>query len=66
MSTFLLQGGGVDTELIPKKEQAKGRDRLLKPEIIVPAAVYLASEEVRLTGQIINAKEWNADRGISI
>ncbi len=63
---LLGPGGGVDTELIPKKERAKGRDRLLKPEIIVPAAVYLASEEVRFTGQIINAKEWNADRGISI
>ena len=63
---LLGPGGGVDTELIPKKERAKDRGRLLKPEIIVPAAVYLASEEVRFTGQIIIAREWNADRGISI
>jgi 3-oxoacyl-[acyl-carrier protein] reductase len=58
---LLAPGGGTDTDLVPKKEP-----RLLKPEIVVPAAVYLASEEVSYTGQIIRAKEWNEDRGISI
>ncbi len=63
---LLAPGGRTDTDLIPKKEPAEGQDRILKPEIVVPAAVYLASEDMSLTGQTIQAKEWNEDRGISI
>jgi NAD(P)-dependent dehydrogenase (short-subunit alcohol dehydrogenase family) len=39
------------------------RARLLKPEIIVPVAVFLASEEGRrITGRLLIATEWSPEK----
>jgi len=57
-------GGGVDTDFI--SPLAPDRDKLLKPEAIVPAAVYLASDDsADITGQVIDALTWNRERGLA-
>jgi 3-oxoacyl-[acyl-carrier protein] reductase len=56
----ILPGGATDTGMIPDGTPEKIRRSLLKPEIIVPPAVYLASDESEgVTGQRIVALEWN-------
>jgi 3-oxoacyl-[acyl-carrier protein] reductase len=61
---MLLPGGATHTGMIPAKFP-KGRLReLLKPEVIVPAAIYLASDEAaHVNGQRIVAIEWNKEQG---
>ncbi len=56
----ILPGGATATGMIPDGTPEKICQSLLKPEIIVPLAVYLASNESdRVTGQRIVALEWN-------
>jgi 3-oxoacyl-[acyl-carrier protein] reductase len=56
----ILPGGATDTGMIPEGTPEKIRRSLLKAEIIVPPAVYLASNESDgVTGQRIEASEWN-------
>jgi 3-oxoacyl-[acyl-carrier protein] reductase len=56
----ILPGGATDTGMIPDGTSEKIRRNLLKPEIIVPPAVYLASDESDgVTGQRIVALGWN-------
>jgi 3-oxoacyl-[acyl-carrier protein] reductase len=56
----IIPGGATDTGMIPDGTPEKIRRNLLKPEIIVPPAVYLASDESDgVTGQRIVALEWN-------
>ncbi|MDA8336444.1 MAG: hypothetical protein M0Z41_15900 [Peptococcaceae bacterium] len=50
--------------MIPEGMPEKIRHSLLKPEIIVPSAVYLAGNESDgVTGQRIVAPEWNKQFG---
>jgi len=64
----ILPGGPTDTGMIPAGIPTDLRSRLLKPEIIVPVAVFLASDDGRrITGRRLTATEWspeNAD-GVS-
>jgi 3-oxoacyl-[acyl-carrier protein] reductase len=56
----ILPGGATDTGMIPDGTPETIRRNLLKPEIIAPPAVYLASDESDgVTGQRIIALEWN-------
>jgi NAD(P)-dependent dehydrogenase (short-subunit alcohol dehydrogenase family) len=63
----LHPGGVVDTALVPAWVPADARARMLRPPVICPAAVWLASDESPdVTGQVIDARKWNEARGISI
>ena len=56
----ILPGGATETGMIPEGTPEKIRHGLLKPEIIVPPALYLASNESDgVTGQRMVALEWN-------
>jgi NAD(P)-dependent dehydrogenase (short-subunit alcohol dehydrogenase family) len=56
----ILPGGATDTGMIPEDLPHELRSRLLKPEIIVSPAVFLASDDGRrLTGRRIVASEWS-------
>jgi 3-oxoacyl-[acyl-carrier protein] reductase len=56
----ILPGGATSTGMIPDDLSEELRSRLLKPEIIVPPAVFLASEDGRrLTGRRLVATEWS-------
>jgi 3-oxoacyl-[acyl-carrier protein] reductase len=56
----ILPGGATETGMIPEGTPEKIRRNLLRPEIMVPPAVYLASNESDgVTGQRIVALEWN-------
>jgi 3-oxoacyl-[acyl-carrier protein] reductase len=59
---MLLPGGATLTGMVPSKipqEQLKG---LLKPEVMAPAAIYLASDEAaQVKGKRIVAVEWNEE-----
>ncbi len=58
----ILPGGPTDTGMIPHGAPESIRSRLLKPEIIVPPAVYLASDEGRrITGRRLVALEWTRE-----
>ncbi len=62
---ILLPGGATLTGMIPPSFPEDKKQNLLKPEIVAPAAVYLASEEAEnIHGQRIIAVEWNKKRGI--
>jgi NAD(P)-dependent dehydrogenase (short-subunit alcohol dehydrogenase family) len=56
----ILPGGPTSTGMIPSDIPGDVRSRLLKPEIIVPVAVFLASNEGRrITGKRLTATEWS-------
>ncbi len=56
----ILPGGSTATGMIPPALPEEIRSRLLKPEIIVPLAVFLASDEGRrLTGRRLSATDWS-------
>ena len=56
----ILPGGPTATGMIPEGLPEEFRSRLLKPGIIVPPAVFLASDEGRrLTGRRLVAMEWS-------
>ncbi len=58
----VLPGGATATGMIPPGIPQELRDRLLPPEIVVPPAVFLASDEGRwLTGRRLVATEWSPD-----
>jgi NAD(P)-dependent dehydrogenase (short-subunit alcohol dehydrogenase family) len=56
----LAPGGGTETGMIPHDFPDHLRKQLLRPEVICPAAVFLASDEAaHVTGERIVATEWN-------
>ena len=56
----LLPGGATETGMIPPGLPEEMRSRLLRPEIIAGAAVYLASDDSGpLTGHRLVATEWS-------
>jgi 3-oxoacyl-[acyl-carrier protein] reductase len=56
----VLPGGATHTGMIPPGLPDELRRTLLSPEIIVPPAVFLASDEGRrLTGRRLVATEWS-------
>jgi 3-oxoacyl-[acyl-carrier protein] reductase len=56
----IITGGATATGMIPEGVSEELCSRLLKPEIIVPPAVFLASDEGRrLTGRRLTALEWS-------
>jgi NAD(P)-dependent dehydrogenase (short-subunit alcohol dehydrogenase family) len=58
----ILPGGATDTGMIPSGISDDLRSRLLKPEIIAPVAVFLASDEGRrITGRRFIATEWSPE-----
>jgi NAD(P)-dependent dehydrogenase (short-subunit alcohol dehydrogenase family) len=60
---ILLPGGATQTGMVPSTLPQDQLARLLKPEVMAPAAVYLASEEAaRVHGKRIVAIEWNKEQ----
>ncbi len=58
----ILPGGATDTGMIRSGISDDLRSRLLKPEIIAPVAVFLASDEGRrITGRRFTATEWSLE-----
>jgi 3-oxoacyl-[acyl-carrier protein] reductase len=58
----ILPGGPAATGMIPPGIPEGIRSRLLKPEIVVPSAVYLASDKGRrITGRRLVALEWTRE-----
>jgi NAD(P)-dependent dehydrogenase (short-subunit alcohol dehydrogenase family) len=58
----VLPGGATATGMIPPGVPEELRQRLLPPEIVVPPAVFLASEAGRrLTGRRLVATEWSPE-----
>jgi len=56
-------GGPTATPGFLKHRPDEPLDKLLKPSIIRPLAVYLASDDsTGVTGQSFRAKIWNADQ----
>ena len=56
----LLPGGATETGMIPDAVPGEARAGLLRPEIVGPPAVYLASDRSRhLTGHRLVATEWS-------
>jgi gluconate 5-dehydrogenase len=56
----LAPGGATDTGMIPEEIDEEVRGRLLRPEIMGPPAVFLASEEAAgLTGARIVARDFD-------
>ena len=59
---ILLPGGATLTGMIPPNFPEDKKQNLLKPEIVVPAALYLASDMAEnINGQRIIAVEWNKE-----
>jgi NAD(P)-dependent dehydrogenase (short-subunit alcohol dehydrogenase family) len=59
----VLPGGATATGMIPPGVPEELRQRLLSPEIVVPPAIFLASEAGRrLTGRRLVATEWSPER----
>jgi len=55
----VLSGGATATGMIPTKTPEEIRLTLLPAKIIVPPAVYLASDDGRrITGRRLVAKDW--------
>jgi NAD(P)-dependent dehydrogenase (short-subunit alcohol dehydrogenase family) len=58
----LLPGGATETGMIPAGLPEEARARLLRPEVVGPAAVYLASDASRhLTGHRLIATAWSPE-----
>lgn len=58
----LLPGGATETGMIPAGVPEEARSRLLRPEIVGPPAVYLASDASRhLSGHRLVAAEWDPE-----
>jgi 3-oxoacyl-[acyl-carrier protein] reductase len=58
----VLPGGATETGMIPPGGPDEVRSRLLRPEIIGPPAVYLASDGSRhLNGRRLVATEWTPE-----
>lgn len=62
----LMPGGAVNTDRHRNNPRNKGK-KALKPDVIRECAVYLASDEAaEITGQSLDAAEWNRQRGIEV
>lgn len=62
----LKPGGAVATERHRNNPRNKGK-QALQPEVIRSCAVYLASDEAAgITGQSLDASEWNRQHGIEV
>jgi Dehydrogenases with different specificities (related to short-chain alcohol dehydrogenases) len=60
---MLLPGGATHTGMVPSKIPKEQLTGLLKPEVMGPAAVYLASDEAaQINGKRIVAIEWNEEQ----
>ena len=63
---ILLPGGATLTGMIPPSFPEDKKQNLLRPDIVGPAAIYLASDEAEnINGQRIIAVEWNKEHGIN-
>ena len=61
----LHPGGAVDTSMFTEHFRPADDRRLRSPDIIGPAAVWLASDaSADVTGQIVDCREWNAAHGL--
>lgn len=59
---MLLPGGATLTGMVPAKIPKVQLSGLLKPEVMAPAAIYLASDEAaQVNGNRIVAVEWNKE-----
>jgi NAD(P)-dependent dehydrogenase (short-subunit alcohol dehydrogenase family) len=59
----ILPGGVTDTGMVPSGIPPDLRARLLKPETIVPLAVFLASDAGRIiTGRRLTATRWSPEK----
>jgi NAD(P)-dependent dehydrogenase (short-subunit alcohol dehydrogenase family) len=59
----ILPGGATETGMIPDGIDDALRARLLKPKVVVPCAVFLASEEGRnLSGRRLVAIDWTPEK----
>ena len=59
---MLLPGGATETGMIPAGVPEEARARLLRPEIVGPAAVYLVSDDSRhLSGLRLVATGWSPE-----
>jgi NAD(P)-dependent dehydrogenase (short-subunit alcohol dehydrogenase family) len=59
---MLLPGGATLTGMVPTKISKEQLSGLLKPEVMGPAAIYLASDEAaQVNGTRIVAVEWNKE-----
>ena len=62
---IILPGGATETGMIPSEFPEDRRQQLLRPDVIAPVAVYLASEESeKINGQKFIAVDWNTERNI--
>jgi len=60
---MLLPGGATHTGMVPSKIPKEQLTGLLKPEVMAPAAIYLASDEAaQVNGKRIVAIEWNEEQ----
>ena len=58
----LLPGGATETGMIPTNLPEEPRTRLLRPDVVGPPAVYLASDASRhLNGRRLVATEWSPE-----
>lgn len=61
----LHPGGPVDTGMFTAHVRPYHPTELRSPEIIGPAAVWLATDEASaVSGRVIDCREWNASRGL--
>jgi len=62
----LHPGGPVDTAIFGPNFPSTAPERLRPPELIGPAAVWLASDAAAdVCGAVIDARAWNAEHGIA-